>query len=140
MMPYKSARRQLQTIRGYSVFQGSTRRRLNPHRTKRHERNNRQDVSSGLDVHCHGLQLMHDPRAHLHQPMAVPKQLSQITILRTGYPDPGKAIFQQQLQQKFGIEAIGFLLADALFLIVYSGRGGRHSYEVKWSPRRQMVP
>ncbi len=55
--------------------------------------------------------------------MAVPKQLSQITILRTGYPDPGKAIFQQQLQQKFGIEAIGFLVADALFLIVYSGRG-----------------
>jgi len=55
----------------------------------------------------------HDPRTHLHQPMPVPKQLPQITILRTGYPDSRKAIFQQQLQQKFGIEAIGFLLADS---------------------------
>src|SRR5580700_2545060 len=38
----------------------------------------------------------------------------QIPILRTRYPDARKAIFQQQLQQKFGIPAIGFLLAASL--------------------------
>jgi len=50
---------------------------------------------------------------HLHQPMPVPKQLPQITIFRTGYPDSRKAIFPQQLQQKLGIETIGFLLPDS---------------------------
>jgi hypothetical protein len=48
--------------------------------------------------------------------MHVPQQLPQITIIWTRYPVSGKAIFQQQLQQKFGIEAVGLLLPDALFL------------------------
>src|SRR5260370_37626152 len=38
------------------------------------------------------MQLIHDPRAHLHQPMPVPQQLSQIPILRTRYPDLRKVI------------------------------------------------
>src|SRR6266481_3282921 len=32
------------------------------------------------------LQLVHDPRAHLHHAMPVPQQLSEIPILRTRYP------------------------------------------------------
>jgi hypothetical protein len=48
--------------------------------------------------------------------MPVPKQLPQITILRTRYSYPRKAIFQQQLQQKLGILVVGLLLADALRL------------------------
>jgi len=48
--------------------------------------------------------------------MAVPQQLSQIPILRIRYPDARKAIFQQELQQKFGIQAIGFLLPASLSL------------------------
>jgi hypothetical protein len=59
------------------------------------------------------MQLIHDPRAHLHQPMAVPKQLTQIAIFRTGYPDPRKAIFHHQLQQQLRIFAVGLLLLDA---------------------------
>jgi len=66
-------------------------------------------------VHRHGLQLIHDSRAHLHQPM-MPKQLPQITILRTRYPDSRKAIFQQQLQHELGILPVGFLLPDSLGL------------------------
>jgi hypothetical protein len=67
-------------------------------------------------VHRHGLQLIHDSRAHLHQPMPMPKQLPQITILRTRYPDSRKAIFQQQLQHESGILPVGFLLPDSLGL------------------------
>jgi hypothetical protein len=62
------------------------------------------------------LQLIHDPRPHLHQPMPMPEQLPHITIFRTGYPHARKVIFQQQLQQKLGILAVGLLLADALRL------------------------
>jgi hypothetical protein len=47
-------------------------------------------------VHGQRLQLIHDPRAHLHQPMPVPQQLSQIPILRTRYPDLREVIFQHQ--------------------------------------------
>jgi len=61
-------------------------------------------------VHRQSLQLIHDPRAHLHQPMPMPQQLPQITILWTRYPDSRKTIFQQQLQQEFGILAVGLLL------------------------------
>jgi hypothetical protein len=50
-----------------------------------------------------------DPRPHLHQSVPVPKQLPQITILRTGHPDLGKVIFQQQLQQKLRIVAVGLV-------------------------------
>jgi hypothetical protein len=42
--------------------------------------------------------------------------LPQITIFRTGYPHAGKVIFQQQLQKKLSIVAIGFLLADSFRL------------------------
>jgi len=62
----------------------------------------------------HRLQLIHDPRAHLHQPMPAPQQLTQITILRTWYPDSRKVIFQQQLPHESGIFAVGLLLPDAL--------------------------
>jgi hypothetical protein len=46
-------------------------------------------------IHGYGLQLIHDPRAHLHQPVAKPEQSPPITILRTRYPDLRKAIFEQ---------------------------------------------
>jgi hypothetical protein len=42
------------------------------------------------------MQLIHDPRAHLHQPVTVPEKLSQIPILRIRYPDLRKVIFPQQ--------------------------------------------
>src|SRR6266849_8734793 len=67
-------------------------------------------------VHGHGLQLIHDPRPHLHQPMPMPQQLPQITILRIRYPHSRKTIFQQQLQQELGILAVGLLLPDSLGL------------------------
>ena len=46
-----------------------------------------------LREHRQRLQLIHDSRAHLHQPMPVPQQLSQIPILRTRYPDLREVIF-----------------------------------------------
>jgi hypothetical protein len=46
----------------------------------------------------------------------MPKQLPQITILRTGYPYSRKTIFHQQRQQKLGILAIDLLLPDSLGL------------------------
>jgi len=42
------------------------------------------------------VQLIHDARAHLHQPMPMPEQLSQITILGIGHPDSREAIFHHQ--------------------------------------------
>jgi hypothetical protein len=67
-------------------------------------------------VHRHRLQLIHDSCPRLHQPMPVPKQLPQITILWSRHPDSRKAIFQQQLQQESGILAVGLLLPDSLGL------------------------
>jgi hypothetical protein len=61
-------------------------------------------------VQSQRLQLIGDPCAHLYKPMPVPEQLPQISILRTRCPDPGKAIFQHQLQQELSIPAIGLLL------------------------------
>jgi hypothetical protein len=46
--------------------------------------------------------------------MAMPEQLPQISILRTGYPDPRKVIFPQQPEQELGISAVGLLLLDSL--------------------------
>ena len=62
------------------------------------------------------LQLIHDPRAHLHQPMPVPQQLSQIAILRIRHPDSRKVIFPHQSQQESGVLTIGLLLLDSLRL------------------------
>ncbi|MGA7062511.1 MAG: hypothetical protein WBY69_14995, partial [Candidatus Acidiferrales bacterium] len=62
-------------------------------------------------------QLIHDPRAHLHHPMPVPQQLSQVTILRTGYPDARKVIFPQQSQQQSGVLTVVFCLQTRLVLI-----------------------
>jgi len=59
------------------------------------------------------LQLIHDPRPHLHQPMPMPKQLAQIPILRTRHPHPRKAIFHHQLQNVAGIAPVGLLLPHA---------------------------
>jgi hypothetical protein len=42
--------------------------------------------------------------------------LPQISILGTRYPDSRKTIFQQQLQQKSGILAVGLLLPYSLGL------------------------
>jgi hypothetical protein len=42
------------------------------------------------ESHRQSLQLIHDPCPHLHQPMPVPKQLPQITIVRTRYPNEGQ--------------------------------------------------
>ena len=60
------------------------------------------------------MQLIHDARAHLHQPVAMPQQLPQIPILCVRYPDPRKTIFHQELQQQLRILAIGLLLAHSL--------------------------
>ena len=48
--------------------------------------------------------------------MPMPQQLTQISIFRTGYPHPRKAIFQQQLQQQCGIQAVRLLLSHPLGL------------------------
>src|SRR5215472_4704320 len=48
--------------------------------------------------------------------MAVPQQLPQIPVLRTRYPDPRKAIFQHELQQKSRILAVGLPLLNSLGL------------------------
>jgi hypothetical protein len=53
----------------------------------------------------------HHSRAHLHQSMPMPQQLPQITILGVRYPDPRKAIFQQQLQNQLRILPVRLLLA-----------------------------
>ena len=42
------------------------------------------------------MKLIHDPGAHLHQSVPMPKQLPQVPILCIRYPDPRKAIFHQQ--------------------------------------------
>src|SRR5215472_10197751 len=67
-------------------------------------------------VHGDRLQLIHDPGPHLHEPVAVPQQLSQVTILRIWYPHSRKTIFQHQLQQESRILPIGFLLTHSLGL------------------------
>src|SRR5258708_13238529 len=46
--------------------------------------------------------------------MPVPKQLTEIAIFRTRYPDSRKAVFHHQLQQQLRIFAVGLLLLDAL--------------------------
>jgi hypothetical protein len=48
--------------------------------------------------------------------MPVPKQLSQIPILRIRYPDARKAILQKQPQQEAAVLAVGFLLPASLSL------------------------
>jgi len=44
------------------------------------------------------VQLIHDARAHLHQPMPMPEQLPQIPIFPARYPDSWKAVFDQESQ------------------------------------------
>ena len=56
------------------------------------------------------MQLIHHPRAHLHQPMPMPQQLPQIAILRVGHPDSRETVFHHQPQQQLRILAIGLLL------------------------------
>ena len=46
--------------------------------------------------------------------MPVPQQLSQITILRTGYPDARKIILPQQSQQQSSVLPVRLLLAHSL--------------------------
>ena len=57
------------------------------------------------------MQLVHDARAHLHQPVTMPQQLPQIAILRVRYPYFWETIFQQEPQQQLRVLAIGLLLA-----------------------------
>ena len=56
------------------------------------------------------MQLIHDARAHLYQPMSMPQQLPQIPIHCVRDPDPRKAIFHQEPQQQLRILPIGLLL------------------------------
>ena len=65
-------------------------------------------------VERHRLQLVHDPRPCLHHPVPMPQQLPQIAILPARYPDPGKAIFQQQLQNQLRILPVRLLLPHPL--------------------------
>ncbi|MGB8063423.1 MAG: hypothetical protein WCF26_16135, partial [Candidatus Sulfotelmatobacter sp.] len=55
-----------------------------------------------------------DPSPHLHHAMPMPQQLPQIPILPTRYPDLGKTILHQQLQNMLRILPIRFLLAYPL--------------------------
>jgi len=45
------------------------------------------------------MQLIHHPRAHLHQSVPMPQQLSQIPILGIRYPDSRKTVFHHEAQQ-----------------------------------------
>jgi hypothetical protein len=56
------------------------------------------------------MQLIHHPRAHLHQAMSMPQQLPQIAIGRVRHPDPRKAVFDHQPQQQLRILPIRLLL------------------------------
>jgi len=60
------------------------------------------------------MQLVHHPRAHLHQPMPMPQQLSIVAVLRIRYPDPRKTVFHQKAQQQLRILPIRLLLARSL--------------------------
>jgi hypothetical protein len=65
-------------------------------------------------VHRQRLQLIHDPRAHLHHAMSVPQQLSQISVFRARYPDLRKVIFPHQSKYKESIIAVGLPLFYSL--------------------------
>ena len=56
------------------------------------------------------MQLVHEARANLHQPVPMPEQLPQIAILRIRDPDLGKTTFQLQSQQQLCVLTIRFLL------------------------------
>jgi hypothetical protein len=67
----------------------------------------------------HGLQLIHDPGAHLLQTMPMLQQF----VADLDFPSPrfGNAIFQQELQQQLSIVAIGlFLSLDELHAAIES--------------------
>ena len=57
------------------------------------------------------LQLVLDPRPHLHQRVPVLQQLPQIHFFHRGYPDGGKTFLQQCVQDISRIPLIGLLLA-----------------------------
>ncbi len=59
------------------------------------------------------MQLIHDARAHLHQPMSMPQQLPQIPILCVRHPDPRKTVFHHQPQQQLRILSIRLLLSHS---------------------------
>jgi hypothetical protein len=86
-------------------------------------------------IERHHVQLVHDARAHLHQPVAMPQQLPQITILRIRYPDSREAIFQQQLQQQLRVLAIGLLPAYPLS----ADRGGIADPQLKLQLGKQAL-
>lgn len=62
------------------------------------------------DQQSHGLQLIHDPGAHLHPAVAMPQQLPFITISQLGTQILGEVILQNELQN------MPRILASALFL------------------------
>src|SRR5512144_644 len=61
-------------------------------------------------IQRHRLQLIHQPRAHLHHPVPVPQQLPQITVLPARHPYPRKTILQHQSQKELRILSIRLLL------------------------------
>jgi len=65
-------------------------------------------------IESYRLQLIHQARTRLHHAVAMPEQLAHVAILPARYPDPRKAVFQQQPQEKLRVPAIRLLLANAL--------------------------
>ena len=65
-------------------------------------------------IERHRLQLVHDPGARLHHAVPVPQQLPQIPVLPPRYPDLGKTILQQQLQDQSRVLAVRLLPAHSL--------------------------
>ena len=62
-------------------------------------------------VHGDVLQLVLDPRPHLHQRVPMLEQLPQIQLFHRGYPNRGKALVHQQFQNLRCVPLVGLLLA-----------------------------
>src|SRR5215467_1620124 len=62
------------------------------------------------------MQLIHHPRAHLHQAMSMPQQLPQVPILCVRHPYSRKTIFHHQPQEQLRILTIRLLLAHPFAL------------------------
>ena len=61
--------------------------------------------------------------------MSVPKQLTEVSILRIGHPHPGEAVFPQQLQEVVRVAAIRLLPPHAQLRLVEG---------TNWSPDRPV--
>src|SRR5260370_2855363 len=84
-------------------------------------------------VQCQGLQLIHDARAHLHHPVSMPQQLSQVPVLPARYPDPRKVILQHESQNQLCILSISLLFAYSFALDL--GRVANPQLELQLGPQ-----